>query len=255
MRVAEDDLTLTLSLARAIEKAGQANVQLLLLNPEDAVRARLSQDVLLGRRQKRLVVRLRRPFENVPAQEMKMPHWLRLQYEVTTGDGEILASGIEAMRGATTDPFVLTAAASQVAPEGLPYRAGVHVKSSDGRPLAGVEVNGGLVWDENEVAGKEHMLSVKATTGVSGDATLEFSIPREIHAEDGDLISTVRVWSALSKGTTRSTATTRCPIASSCTCGPKRVVRVSASGSDRDLACQQKPHHQCYMTTTIPNHR
>src|SRR6266404_291841 len=109
----KDDLTLTVPLAQPIEKAVHAKVRLALLNPEDVVRAQLSEDVELLRRQKQLVIRLATPFDKVPAQEMEMLHWLRVKYEVTTSNGEILASGMEALRGATTDPFVLTAAASR----------------------------------------------------------------------------------------------------------------------------------------------
>ena len=193
LQASKDDLTLMVSLAQPIEKATQANVRLVLLNPEDVVRAQLRQDVQLVRHQKQLAIRLARPFEKVPAQEMEMLHWLRVKYDVTTSDGQTLASGIEALRATTTDPFVLTAAASQLASPGLPYRVQVHVKSNSGQLLTGVQVSGNLVWDEDD--GKDHKLSVMTSTGVSGNATLEFPIPREIHAEDGDL--TVGVKSGL----------------------------------------------------------
>jgi hypothetical protein len=49
----------------------------------------------------KLVVKLPKPFEKVPAQEMEMLHWLRVKYEVTS-NGEILASGIEPLRAATS---------------------------------------------------------------------------------------------------------------------------------------------------------
>ena len=185
LKATRDDLTLSVPLAQSIEKPIHANVRLVLLSPEDIVRAQLSQEVQLVRHQKQLVVRLAKPFEKVPAQEMEMLHWLRVKYEVTASNGEILASGIEALHSATTDPFVLTAAASRVAAPGIPYRVQAHVKSNNGQPRAGVQVTGDLVWDEDDV--KDHKLSVKAITSVSGNATLEFSLPQEIHAEDGDL--------------------------------------------------------------------
>jgi len=185
LKATKDELTLTVPLAQSIEKPIHANVRLVLLSPEDIVRAQLSQELQLVRHQKQLVVRLAKPFEKVPAQEMEMLHWLRVKYEVTASNGEILASGIEALHSATTDPFVLTAAASRVAAPGVPYRVQVHVKSNNGQPLGGIQVTGDLVWDEDDV--KDHKLSVKATTSVSGNATLEFSLPQEIHAEDGDL--------------------------------------------------------------------
>jgi hypothetical protein len=147
LRATKDDLTLTVPLAQSIERSTHANVRLVLVSPEDIVRAQLSQDVQLLRRQNQLVVKLPEPFEKVPAQEMEMLHWLRVKYEVTS-NGELLASGIEPLRAATTDPFVLTAAASRVAAPGLPYRVQVHVKSNSGQPITDVQVNGSLVWDE-----------------------------------------------------------------------------------------------------------
>jgi hypothetical protein len=139
LEATKDDLTLTVPLAQSIERPIHANVRLELVSPEDVVRAQLSQDVQLLRHQKRLVVKLPKPFEKVPAQEMEMLHWLRVKYQVTS-NGEILASGIEPLRTATTEPFLLTAAASRVAAPGLPYRVQVHVKSNSGQPLTGVQV-------------------------------------------------------------------------------------------------------------------
>jgi hypothetical protein len=192
LQATKDDLTLTVPLAQSIERPTHANVRLVLVSPEDIVRAQLSQDVQLLRHQKQLVVKLPKPFEKVPAPEMEMLHWLRVKYEVTS-NGEILASGIEPLRAATTDPFVLTAAASRVAAPGLPYRVQVHVKSNSGQPITDVQVNGSLVWDGDDA--QDHKISVRATTGTSGNATLEFSIPRQVQAEEGDL--TVGVKSGL----------------------------------------------------------
>lgn len=191
LQATKDDLTLTVPLAQPIERPIRANVRLVLVSPEDIVRAQLSQDVQLLRHQKQLVVKLPKPFEKVPAQDMEMLHWLRVKYEVTS-NGEILASGIEPLRAATTDPFVLTAAASRVASPGLPYRVQVHVKSNIGQPLAGVQVNGNLAWDEDESGDKDKKIVATGVTSTSGNATLEFLIPREVQAEEGDLTVSVK---------------------------------------------------------------
>ena len=190
----KDDLKLTVLLPHAVENPLRANVRLVLLSPENVVRAQLDQDVQLHRRQRQFVVVLPRPFDKVPAQEMEMLHWLRVRYEVTTSSGQTLASGIEALRATTADPFVLTAAAGQVAVPGRPYRVHVHVKSNNGQPLTGVQVNGDLVWDGDEDP-RERKISNRALTSSSGNATLEFLIPAEVRAEEGDL--TVRVKSGL----------------------------------------------------------
>jgi hypothetical protein len=97
LKVTKDDLTLAIPLARSVEKAIHAKVRLLLVNPEDVVRAQLSEDVELARRQKQLAVRLAKPFDRVPASEMEALRCLRLKYEVKTEGGEVLASGIEAL--------------------------------------------------------------------------------------------------------------------------------------------------------------
>src|SRR2546430_821555 len=77
LEATKDDLTLTMPLAQSIERPIHANVRLVLVSPEDIVRAQLSQDVQLLRHQKQLVVKLPKPFEGVPAQELETLHWLR----------------------------------------------------------------------------------------------------------------------------------------------------------------------------------
>lgn len=195
LKATSDELTLTVPVAQSVDRPIRTAVHVVLLNPEDVVRAQLRQDVQLTRHQKQLVIRLAKPFEKVPAQEMEMLHWLRVKYDVTTNNGQTLASGIEALQSATTDPFVLTAAASQVAVPGRPYRVHVHVKSHGGQPLAGARIDGTLVWDEAEGADKDKKLVAKAVTNTAGNSTLEFLLPREVQAEEGDL--TVGVKSGL----------------------------------------------------------
>ncbi len=154
LQVRQDELTVTIPLARRVEKSRHVNIRLVLLNPDDVVRAQLTQAVELTGRQKQVVLKVVRPFEKVPTPEMEALHWLRLKYEVTSEGGEVLASGIEALHAATTDPFVLTAAASRVAAPGRPYRVQVHVKNHNGQALSRVEVHGDLTWDEDDAKDK-----------------------------------------------------------------------------------------------------
>ena len=193
LQVRQDELTVAIPLVRRVEKSKRVSVRLVLLNPDDVVRAQLTESIELVNRQKQLVLKIARPFEKVPASEMEALHWLRLKYEVTSQAGEIIASGIEALHAATTDPFVLTAAASRVAAPGRPYRVQVHVKNHNGQALSRVEVHGDLTWDEDDANDKK--VSAKAITSAAGNATLEFPIPYEVHADDGDL--TVGVKSGL----------------------------------------------------------
>ena len=185
MTASKEDLTLTLLLAQPIDKATHAAARISLLNAQDVVRAQLDQNVAIRRGQTRLVVRLTKPFAAVPPQEMQDLQWLRVKYEVKSVDGIVLASGIEALLAPATDPFMLTAAASRVAFPGFPYRAQVHVKSHDGHPLAGVQITGSLVWDDETA--DEKKIDAKAISSSGGDATLEFSIPKEVDAESADL--------------------------------------------------------------------
>ena len=185
LKATKDDLILTVPLAKPLDRATKATAHLTVLNSEDVVRAQLSQDLDVARGQRQVVLRLSRPFAKVPPQEMESLHWLRIKYEITTSDGDVLASGIEALHAPTTDPFVLTAAASRIASPGFPYRVQVHLKSNSGAALAGAQVTGNLVWDDKDAT--EQKLSAKAVTNASGNATLEFSIPREVRADDADL--------------------------------------------------------------------
>jgi hypothetical protein len=193
LQVRATELTVTVPLSHALEKATRSTARVVLLNAEDVVRAQLVEPVELVRHQKQLVLRLAKPFANVPASEMEALHWLRVKYEVQAESGEVLASGIEALHAATTDPFILTAAASRVAAAGRPYRVQVHVRSNNGSPLAGVEVRGDVTWDDD--GGKERKVKASAITNAGGNVTLPLLIPRDAHANDGDL--TVNVKSGL----------------------------------------------------------
>ena len=61
LKATKDDLTLTVPLSESIERPIHANVRLVLVSPEDIVRAQLSQDVQLVRHQKQLMLRLAKP--------------------------------------------------------------------------------------------------------------------------------------------------------------------------------------------------
>jgi len=190
LQVRSSELTATIPFSAPVDRGTRSVVRIELLNPEDVVRAQLAQTVELQRRQKELVVRLVKPFEKVPASEMEALHWLRVKYEVKTESGEVLASGIEALHAAATDPFILTAAASRVAVAGRPYRVQVHVKSNNSSPLAGVEVHGDVTWDDE--SGQERKVNARAITNAAGNVTLQFPIPRDAHASDGDLTVSVK---------------------------------------------------------------
>jgi hypothetical protein len=190
LHVRTTELTVTVPLPHALEKSTRSIARVVLLNAEDIVRAQVVEPVELVRHQKQLVLRLAKPFANVPVSEMEALHWLRVKYEVQAESGEILASGIEALRAATTDPFILTAAASRVAAAGRPYRVQVHVRSNNGSPLAGVEVRGDVTWDDD--GGKERKVNASAITNAGGNVTLPLLIPRDAHANDGDLIVNVK---------------------------------------------------------------
>ena len=185
LQVRKDELTVTIPWDRSVEPSMPFNVRLTLLSPEGVARAEAFERVQLGRRDKQFMVRLAKPFEKVPVSEMEDLHWLRLTYEVTAASGEVLRSGIEALRTETTDPFVLTAAGSRVAAAGRPYRVQVHVKGSNEAAIAGAEAQGDLTWDDDN--GGDKKITAMATTNGAGNATLEFSIPREVPAESGDL--------------------------------------------------------------------
>jgi hypothetical protein len=185
LQVRSSELSVTIPFSGPVQRATLSVARIELVSPENVVRAQLSQSVELHRRQRELVIRLAKPFETVPASEMETLHWLRVKYEVKTESGEVLASGIEPLRAPTTEPFILTAAASRVAAAGRPYRVQVHVRSSNGSPLAGLQVHGDVTWDDN--GGQERRINASAITNTAGNVTLQFLIPRDAHANDGDL--------------------------------------------------------------------
>ena len=190
MQVRSYELIVGIPFTSSVEKSLRAVARIELLNPEDVVRAQLTQSVDLRPRQKEIVLRLPKPFEGVPAAEMEALHWLRVRYEVKSETGEVLASGIEALNTPTTDPFILTAGAARVAEPGRPYRVQVHVRSHNGAPLARVEIHGDLTWDDE--GGQEKKLNATALTDAGGNATVQFPIPRDARADNGDLVISVK---------------------------------------------------------------
>ena len=190
LRANKHEIVLTLPLRGPIPKRTQAHIQLQLLNTDNVVRAQLTQNLDLSPRQKDLTIRFPEPFAKVTPQEMENLHWMRLQYELRSAAGDVLAAGIEALHAPETDPFILTAAAGRVAATGSPYRVQVHVKANNGKPMSGVDVRGNVAW-EDDAAG-EKKIEARSTTNNAGNATLEFSIPNKVGAEDGDLTVSVR---------------------------------------------------------------
>ncbi len=184
LNVTENNVALTLPVTPFLAAAGAVRVEVELVNPEDLIRALGSSTQTLRPKQKYLVVNLPKPFANVPLTEMEELHWLRLKYRILAKDDVVIASGIEPLLAPATEPFVLTAAARRVASEGRTFQVPVHAKASDGKPLRGIRVRGHLTWDADE---GEQKLSASAFTNSSGNASLQFLIPIQVHAESGTL--------------------------------------------------------------------
>ncbi len=182
--VRQDVLTLTLQFASPIGETNPLQVKLQLLNPGDVIIASAATEVNPARRQKQLVFRLDKPFANVQPGQANEVEWLRLQYEVRTRTGEILASGIESLHSPETDQFVLTAAAGRVTGAGRWYEVPVHTSNSAGAPLRGATVRGMITWDAQN--GEQKLVSTVVTNS-AGDGSLRFFIPATAPASSGDL--------------------------------------------------------------------
>jgi A-macroglobulin TED domain/Alpha-2-macroglobulin family/Carboxypeptidase regulatory-like domain/MG2 domain/A-macroglobulin receptor binding domain/Macroglobulin domain MG3 len=190
LRATTDQLALTLRLPSPFKQATRARIELKLLNPEDAVRAATAYEVELLPGQAELVASLPQPFASLSPGEIDEFEWMRLQYEVRAVDGQVLASGIEALRSQATIPFVFTAAAPALAPAGKLYQVRVHAKAREGRPLRRIVVQGELTWEEDR---GDQKLSSSGFTDGAGNATLDFTLPGSVQARSGDLrISAMR---------------------------------------------------------------
>jgi len=179
-----DQVALTLRLPSPVKQATRARIDLKLLNPEDAVRATTAYEVQLQPGQAELVALLPKPFASLSPAEINELEWMRLQYELRAADGQVLASGTEALRSRTTIPFVFTAAAPGLAPAGRLYQVRVHARAREGRPLRHTLVQGELTWEEDR---GEQSLSTSAFTDGAGNATLDFTVPGSVDARSGDL--------------------------------------------------------------------
>jgi len=189
IEVSEQRLALTIPLPQQ-NRQMPATMQVTLVDPEDVAWAQVRNNVVLHAGQKHIIAVLPRPFHGLPVEDLKDLHWMRLKYELRAESGDILATGIEALRSAATDPFVLTAAAARVTASGRPYQVRVHVQSGDRKPLRRIPVNAEITWEGMRET--EHLTS-KARTDSSGNATLEFTIPNNLAVQDGELHVGARV--------------------------------------------------------------
>jgi len=184
LRATADRFALSLRLPSPVKQATRVRIELKLLNPEDAVRATTAYEVQLQPGQAEVVASLPKPLASLSPEEINELEWMRLQYELRAVDGQVIASGIEALRSQTTIPVVLTAAAPGLAPAGRLYQVRVHAKAREGRPLRRIRVQGELTWEEDQ---GEQKLSASAFTDRAGNATLDFTLPGSVHARSGDL--------------------------------------------------------------------
>jgi len=184
MRASQEELVLVLPLPHPVDKPMHSMATIKLLSPEDVVRAEVAREIELAPWQKQVVLKLPKPFAKVPKGELDELRWLRVRYELRTAGGQMLASGTEALRSETTDPFVLTAAASTVAAQGRWYQVRVHTRSMDNKPLRAVRIEGALTWYTDE---GEKKLTATTTTNARGDGTVAFLIPNNVPATTGEL--------------------------------------------------------------------
>jgi len=94
----EEKIVLTVTLAQKIETEAHARISASLVNPDDVVWAASNDEAVLRPGQNKVAVAIVRPFQRIPIAEMNDLHWLRVKYEVKAASGELLASGIAALR-------------------------------------------------------------------------------------------------------------------------------------------------------------
>ena len=180
----EEKIVLTVPLVQKIEAETHARISANLVNPDDVVWAASNDEAVLRPGQNKVALTIMRPFHGIPVAEINDLHWLRLKYEVKANSGEILASGIEALRTPETDPFVLTAAAGRIVSQGRAYEARAHVQTSRGTPLRGVPIHAELTWEGMRDAEK---IKTSARSDAAGNAILQFTLPDRLPAQTGEL--------------------------------------------------------------------
>lgn len=157
------------------------------LDPHDLVRSRAERRETLRPGAGHAVVPLSLPFELNDHQPETL--WYRLRYRLTPDSTAQFApvEGLVSLSTIAPDIFELRVIASEYPLAGKPYRAharALHPVTS--RPVRDVQVTAELKFDNEQ----KTSFKTAGLTDAQGYATLEFNLPRELDAHDGELAIT-----------------------------------------------------------------
>ncbi|MFL6212066.1 MAG: MG2 domain-containing protein [Pyrinomonadaceae bacterium] len=174
-----------------------ARLRLELIAPDDRVRAMAMRAEQIKPGASALTVPLAPALLNTLTEdERKLLMWYRLRYQITEAtnraDAPVLTEGIVSVsRLRAPDIFELHVAAPRNAREGQPLRARVRaLHPLTAQPATGVRVAGAFTFDGAD--GDDVVLKAAGLTDADGYALLDFSVPRAVDDDEGELKITAR---------------------------------------------------------------
>ncbi len=189
-----EQTSVTLAVANDTGRALGVRLRVELLDTHDVVRAAATRAEQLRAGANRVPVVLKPSLlATLNDSERKLILWYRLRYTVTADTGTpVLAAGVISVNQlGTPDLFELHVAAPEYAREGQTIRARVRAAHPlTGQPAPGVNVAGEFTFDGP--AGDDVELKAASVTDPEGYAALNFVLPRNVAADEGELQITAR---------------------------------------------------------------
>jgi uncharacterized protein YfaS (alpha-2-macroglobulin family) len=194
--LAEGHGKVSLAVENNTGSSAPAHIRLELLDPLDKVVARAQRREML--KPGANVVAALLPVSNLvrPGEDIKQLIWYRLRYQIAPTAREeaatLLTEGIISLSEITPDLFELDVAAASKVNAGQLYRVRVRAAHPlSERPVRGVEVAAEIVFDEDESDEDEKSGALKlkssGMTDRDGYATLDFNLPAQIKADEGEI--------------------------------------------------------------------
>jgi len=187
-----DHISVALVIDNRTGQSFPARVRLEILNPQDHIRAAANREEIIRPGAHELLVPLS-PTLTATLNEVERRRlmWYRLRYRITPTTEAAnarmgpIAGYISLSELIAPDVFELRVAAPRLARAGTRYRArafATHPLTS--QPVAGVEVTGEVDFENGE---RQFILKATGLTDGDGIAALDFELPRELRADDGEI--------------------------------------------------------------------
>jgi hypothetical protein len=185
LELANGNALLRLAVSNGTGVEQKASIEIKLLSPKDEVKAFTTANPTISTGASSITISIPLSIQGMKPSESKEIPFYRIDYRLTPKDRALKpVNGIVALGGASPDVFALQVAGTELYGSGLHYRALVRaVNPVMPQGVAGAHVEGKLDF----LSRPDAPLRAEATTDAQGYATLIFSSPIDIQAEQATL--------------------------------------------------------------------